>query len=117
MRNVYRVLAYLIAALVVVQAATIAFAIFGLVDWVEGGGTLDKAAMESGQVSFTGDIGFMLHGMGGTMLIPLLTLLLLIVSFFAKVSGGVKWALIVLAVVAAQVLLGIFGRNIAGLGL
>lgn len=40
MKNVYRVLAYGVAALVVVQAAAIAFAVFGLMGWVEGGGTL-----------------------------------------------------------------------------
>ncbi len=36
----------------------------------------------------------MLHGMIGMMLIPLLALVLLIISFFAKIPGGVKWAAI-----------------------
>ena len=47
MRMVYRVLAYLIAGEVVVQAGAIAFAFFGLGAWIDGGGVLDKAAMES----------------------------------------------------------------------
>ena len=38
----------------------------------------------------------MLHGLVGMMLIPLLALVLLIISFFAKIPGGVKWAGIVL---------------------
>ena len=34
----------------------------------------------------------MLHGINGEMVFPLLALLLLIVSFFAKVPRGVHWA-------------------------
>ena len=43
MRATYRVLAYLLALEVVVQAAAIAWAVFGLTAWIEGGGVLDKA--------------------------------------------------------------------------
>ena len=46
MRSVYRVLAFVVAAEVVIQAAAIAFAVFGLGKWVEDGGTLNKATME-----------------------------------------------------------------------
>ena len=53
----------------------------------------------------------MLHGMVGMMLIPLLALVLLIISFFAKIPGGVKWAAIVLGLVVLQVALGIFGHE------
>jgi hypothetical protein len=116
MRSVYRVFAYLIAAAVAIQAASIAFAVFGLVSWIEGGGTLDKAAIESDSTHFAGDAGFMWHGIGGTMVIPLLALLLLIFSFFAKVPGGVKWALYVLVAVIVQVGLGIFAHSVSGLG-
>jgi hypothetical protein len=41
MRTTYRVLAYLVALEVAVQAAAIAFAVFGLGLWIEDGGTLD----------------------------------------------------------------------------
>jgi cytochrome b len=50
-------------------------------------------------------------------LIPLLALLLLISSFFAKVHRGVVYALIVLALVALQIFLGIFGHEAAIFGL
>ncbi len=53
----------------------------------------------------------MLHGIIGMMLIPLLALVLLIISFFAKIPGGVKWAGIVLGLVVLQVALGIFGHE------
>jgi hypothetical protein len=55
--------------------------------------------------------------MVGMMLIPLVALILLIVSFFAKIPGGVKWAAIVLGLVVLQVALGIFGHETAYSGL
>ncbi|HYP44472.1 MAG TPA: hypothetical protein VEQ66_04680 [Propionibacteriaceae bacterium] len=112
MKTAYRVLAHLIAAAVVVQAASIAFALFGLSSYITGGGTIDKAAVESGTTSFTGEAGFPIHGMVGMMLIPALALLLVIISFFAKVLGGVKWALYVFGAVVLQVGLAIFGRTL-----
>ena len=117
MRSVYRALANLIAILVVVQAAMIAFAVAGLGIWVDQeGGVLDKAALES-DPEFTGVVGFMIHGMNGMMLIPAVALVLLIVSFFAKVPGGIKWAGLVLLTVVVQVLLGLFGHENAIFGL
>ncbi len=115
MKSVYRVLAYLIALGVVIQAASIAFAFFGLTKWIEEGGTLDAAAMESESISFTGVIGFPIHFLNAYLL-ALLALLLLIISFFAKIPGGVKWAGFVLLAVVVQILLGMFARGAVGLG-
>ena len=53
----------------------------------------------------------MLHGMGGTFAVPLVALLLLIISFFAKVPGGIKWALIVFGVTVVQYALAFFARS------
>ena len=50
------------------------------------------------------------------MIIPLLALLLLVFSFFAKVPGGVKWAAIVLLLVVVQATLGIAGHSVPFLG-
>ncbi len=115
MKSAYRVLAYIIAGMVAFQSAVIVFAIFGLFAWVEQGGVIDLAAQQT--ASFTGDVGFMLHGIGGMMVIPVLGLLLLIFSFFAKIPGGVKWALIVFGSIVVQVLLGMFGHGTPALGL
>jgi hypothetical protein len=117
MRSAYRVLAYLIALEVVVQAAAVAFAIAGLGKWIMEGGVLDAAAMESESSGFTEEVGFMIHGINGQMIVPLIALLLLISSFFAKIPGGVMWAGLVLATVVVQVLLGIFGHGAPVLGL
>lgn len=111
MRTAYKTLAWLIAIEVVVQAAAMVYAISGLFIWVDrDGGVLDKAAIEGGEL-FPELVGLMVHGMNGMMVIPLLALLLLIVSFFAKVPKGTTWAALVLLAVVAQVLLGMFGHQ------
>jgi hypothetical protein len=113
MRSVYRVLAFLIAIEVVIQAMAIAYAIAGLGKWVEDdGGVLNKQVLDAESADFPGVGGFMVHGLNGTMIIPILVLLLLIVSFFAKVPGGVRSAVIVLVLVAVQVFLGIFAHSV-----
>jgi hypothetical protein len=116
MKSAHKVLAYVIAALVVVQSAAIVFAIAGLGIWVEEGGVLDAATMES-EPTFTGALGFMIHGMNGMMLIPLLALALLVVSFFAKTPGAVRNSAIVLGLVVLQVALGLFGHENAYIGM
>jgi len=118
MKSAYKYLAYAIPVLVAVQAAAIAFAFFGLGKWVDDGGTLDKAAMESDKsLGFTGEVGFTIHGIDGQMVIPLVALVLLIVSFFAKIPGGSKWAGFVLLDVVFQIALAFtaFGAPVVGL--
>jgi hypothetical protein len=110
MKVVYRVIAYLIALAVVIQAASIALGFFGLTTWIENGGTLDKAAVESETTQFTGVGGLAFHGMSGTTIIPALGLLLIICSFFARSKGAITWSLIVFGCIAAQVALGIFAH-------
>ena len=116
MRSVYRVFAYIIALEVVIQAAAIAFGVFGLAKWVDDGATLTKATMENENTTFTGLVGLMVHGMNGMMVIPLLALVFLVISFFAKVPGGAKWAGLVFLAVVVQVLLGMFAHELVGLG-
>jgi hypothetical protein len=117
MRAVYKYLAYAVPVLVAVQAAAIAFAFFGLSKWIEDGGTLDKATMESESTSFTGVVGFMVHGINGQMIIPLVAIVLLVVSFFAQVPGGVKWAAFILVDVIVQIAFafGAFGAPVVGM--
>ena len=117
MRTTYRVLAYLVALGVVVQAAAIAYALFGLGRWIQDGGVLDKATMETEGAGFTGVIGFAVHGINGEMVVPVLALLLLIISFFARVPRGVLWAGTVVLLVALQVVLGLLSSAVVGLGI
>ena len=115
MKSAYRVLAYIIAAQVVIQAAAIAFAFAGLGIWIDDGATLDKAVLES-EPEFTGVLGFPIHFLNG-MLIPLVSIALLIVSFFAGVAGGAKWAATVLGLAILQVALGLLGHESPYFGL
>jgi hypothetical protein len=113
MRSAYRVIAYLIAAEVVVQAMAIAYALAGLGHWVsEEGGVLNKAVVDSDDTSFNGVGGFMTHGINGTMVIPALVLILLIVSLFTKLPGATKRAGILVGLVVLQVFLGIFSHEV-----
>jgi len=113
MKAMYRVLAYAIAVLVVVQAGAIAYAVSGLGAWVQDGGVLDAATFEDESVTFPGFVGFVIHGMNGTMLIPAVSLALLIVSFFARIPAGLRWALLVFLLVGVQVTLGTMARSAA----
>jgi heme A synthase len=116
MNKVYRVLAYLVAAEVVVQAMAMVYAIAGLGKWVDSGGVFDKSVMESDQSPFPEILGIIIHGINGMMVIPLIALLLLISSFFARIPGAVKWAGLVLLLVIVQITLGLAGHAIPALG-
>ena len=114
----YRVLAYLIAIEIPIQAAAIAFALFGLGKWVEDdGGVLNKAVLDAKKgPDFTGSVGFAIHPMNA-MLIVALGLALLITSFFVKsVVGASKWAGIVFGLIVLQFLLGILSHAVVWLG-
>jgi hypothetical protein len=106
-RLVYRILAMLIAAGVVVQAAVIAFALFDIEKKTDDGQVFSKD-------SHNGAIA--LHSTLGEMVIPVLALLLLIVSFFAAIPGGVKWAAITFGVLVLQIVLAFGGDGVPAIG-
>ncbi|GAB4100354.1 hypothetical protein [Sinomonas halotolerans] len=117
MRRIYSAIAWTIAAGVVVQAASIAFGLGGMAHYIQSGGVIDKALVESREATFTGDLGFPIHGIVGGMVIPIAALLLLGVAFFVKVRGARLWAAIVLALVALQITLGYSIADMPYLGL
>jgi hypothetical protein len=104
MKRTYQVLAFLIAFEVVVQASAIAWAFFGFGNWIDDGNVFNKEVLDCEDCgwNFTAERGFMIHGLNGFMIIPLISLIFLIVSFFAKVPGGVKWAFAVFVIVIIQ---------------
>lgn len=115
MRATYRILAGLICLLVLMQAAAIAFGTFGILNFVEGGNDYTKSVAED-RASDAGGIGQNIHSFGA-MAIALVAIILLIVSFFAKIDGGVKWAGIVFLAVLLQWVFAIiaFSAPIVGL--
>ncbi len=114
MRRAYRIIAFIIAAEVVIQAAAIAWMISGLGRWVQEGGVLDKATMEEegGPLPFPELVGIIVHGMNGQFLIPLFALALLVIAFFARVPKGVTIAAILFGLVVVQVLLGLAAHGV-----
>jgi hypothetical protein len=88
MRSAYRILADVIAVAVVIQSMAMVWAIAGL-----------------------------FHGIVGGMVIPVIALALLIIAFFARVPGGVKWAAILVVLVIVQLVAGYGGYDAAWLGL
>lgn len=109
MKRAYRIIAYLIAAGVVLQAAFIAFGVFGLAHDIDAGAVVDS--------NYDGNAGWMLHAVNGEMIIPLLAIGLLVVSFFARVPRGIRWAGTVFGLVVLQVMLAFFafGASVVGL--
>jgi hypothetical protein len=118
MRSAYRTLCYLVAFDVMLQAAFIAWAVFGLGKWVDDGGVLDKSVKnDTSTFHFTEERGFMFHGINGQMVIPLLVIVLLVVAFRAKVPGGVAWAAVLVGLVAIQAfLLPVLGEDFPAFG-
>jgi hypothetical protein len=115
MRTTYKVLAYLVAAEVAVQAMVMVWAVAGLSKWVDGGGVFDKSviegSIETGAMPFPEILGIIVHGINGSFVVPGVALLLLIVSFFTKVRGAIKWAVILFVLVMVQQQLGFFGHD------
>jgi heme A synthase len=111
MRTAYRVLAFAIAALVAVQAAAIGYAVFAQLSWIENGGTIDKASIESAP----GTSAYIFHALDGGVVL-LLALALLVISFFAKIPQGVRWAVIVLVCTIVQIALGTLSHMLSAIG-
>ncbi|BCY13920.1 DUF6220 domain-containing protein [Actinoplanes sp. L3-i22] len=107
MRSVYRALSGLITLGVVVQLAAIAAAWFLVLNDVDNGGVFDNNTQNWGHV---------LHSVVGMMVIPLLAVALLVVSFFARIPGGVKWAAFTFGAVVLQIVLAFASYSVPGLG-
>ena len=83
MKTTYRVLAWVIAALVVAQAASEAWFASGVGKFLSEGGTLNLEDT-SGPVPFVEIYGVIWHGMAGMYLIPVVSLVFLIVGFLSR---------------------------------
>lgn len=116
MKAAYRALACLVLILVMVQAADLAFGFFGVGAWVENGHDLTKSSLEDNSSGITGEAGLALHSIIGQFLIPLVALVLVVVAFFARIAGGMRWAALILGDIIIQVLLAFvaFGTPLIG---
>ncbi len=117
MRATYKILGHTISGLVVVQAAAIAMWVFGFWSWIDegDGNTVTPQLAEDRLEGVTGSAGILIHSIGANV-IALLAIVLLIISFFAKVPGGVKWAGYMFLAVLVQWIVGIASFEIPGVG-
>lgn len=116
MTTTYRALAWIIMALVAVQAAVIAYGFFGLGSWIENGNDLTKAALEGGG-GFTGEGGLMVHSIVGQWVIPVLALVMFGLAFLTHVQGSIRWAVLLFVATVVQVLLGVVSFGAPSVGI
>ncbi len=108
MRQAVRVLAGLVLIGVLVQAAAIAGAWFGVINDLDGGATFTEDS--------DGNVGHAIHGMVGMMLLPLIGLILFVLSFLAKTPGLVKFAGLTFAAIVVQVILAFVSFGVPVIG-
>ena len=127
MRAVYRILAFVVAAEVAIQASLVVWGDAGLGRYIDqvcneqlrhvvGEKSTFETAFEGGPAPFPEFVGLLFHGLNGTIVIPALALLLLVSSFFAKVPRGIVFALAAFGLVALQANLGFAGHAVPSLG-
>ncbi|MFT4165521.1 MAG: hypothetical protein QM650_09795 [Microlunatus sp.] len=116
MRTAYRVLAYAIAIEVAIQAMAVVWAVAGLGKWIAGGGVADASLMESEATPFPEVAGFMIHGINGIFVVPLIALALMVLSFFTRRRRAILTAVLVFVLVLVQGQLGFLGHEIPGIG-
>lgn len=116
MRTAYRVLAYAIAIEVAIQAMAVVWAVAGLGKWIAGGGVADASLMESEAMPFPEVAGFMIHGINGIFVVPLIALALMILSFFTRQRRPILTAVALFVLVLVQGQLGFLGHEIPGIG-
>ncbi|WIM94945.1 hypothetical protein ACTOB_007005 [Actinoplanes oblitus] len=107
MRSAYRAVSGLILLGVVVQLVVIAAAWFQVLNDVDNGGVFDNN---------TRNWAHNAHSVVGMMVIPLLAVALLVISFFAGVPNGVRYALLVFGAVVLQIVLAFASYSVPGLG-
>jgi hypothetical protein len=108
MTSAYRGIAHLIAGCIALQAAFIAFGMFGLRHYLDDGGTATK--------DYDGNAGWALHSVVGMIVIPLLAVALVVVAVLAKHSDGIKAAAVIAGLVIVQVAFGVLGEDSPWIG-
>ncbi len=110
MRTAYQAVAWIIAALVMVQAATHAWSSAGAAKFIEGGGTLDLSQTD-GPLPFVEIWGIIIHTISGMYVIPALAVILVVVGYLSHVHGALGYALTVAGLVIMQVAFGMMAPS------
>jgi len=94
MKSAYKYLALAIALDVLLQAASIAYAVSGLASYVDDGHQVAEGTLADAH--FTGVGGYALHATNGMVVIPLLAIALLVVALLSRIPGAARQAGIML---------------------
>jgi hypothetical protein len=116
MRTAYKLLAYAVAAEVAIQAMAVVWAMAGLGKWIQQGGVADASLMESEAIPFPEVAGFIIHGINGTFVVPIIALALMVLSFFTRQRRAIVVAVAVFVLTVVQGQLGFLGHEIPGIG-
>ena len=116
MRTTYRVLAYAIAVEIAIQAMAVVWAVAGLGKWIMGGGVADASIIDSEVPAFPEVAGFMIHGINGTFVVPLVALSLMVLSFFTRQRRLIVVAVALFMGVVLQGQLGFLGHEFPAVG-
>ena len=116
MRTAYKVLGYVIAVEIAIQAMAVVWAIAGLGKWIMGGGVADASMMESEVPAFPEVVGFIIHGINGTFVIPIIGMVLMLLSFFTRHRRAIVVAVALFVGLVLQGQLGFLGHEIPGIG-
>lgn len=94
MRTTYRILALVIAGLVILQAASHAWSSAGATKYVAEGGTVDLSLLTEtgGPLPFFEIWGFVIHSLSGMYVIPSTAVILLVVGYFSHFHGAFGYA-------------------------
>jgi len=76
---------------------------------------MTPAIMNDQNASYPGSTAFGLHWLNGAMITPLVVVIFLVISFFAKIHGGTRWALYVFGLLVVQVVLGFVAAAVPGI--
>ena len=88
MKSAYKYLALAIALDVLLQAASIAYAVSGLASYVDDGHQVAEGTLADAH--FTGVGGYALHATNGMVVIPLLAIALLVVALLSRIPGAAR---------------------------
>lgn len=117
----YRILSWTVVALVLVQAAMIAWGAAGEGRFIDDGGVVDKALVEAaqggGDLPFPEVVAFPIHGLNGGIVIPAVALVLLGCSFATRLAGARSHAAVLFVLVVLQGQLGYLMGDLPAIGL
>lgn len=113
MKLSYRILAWILCILVMLQAASHAWFSAAAAKFLSEGGTLDLS--NTTELPFTGVIGVIIHSMSGMYLFPLVVVVMIVVGYLTRTPRAAGIAVVIAVLIAVQITLGLTAPAIPAL--